>query len=69
MTDQKPGESGNSVSLTAGRDFEIPPLLKTEPIYVESDVKPVMFTLCPIPDAPSNEVSSDLSVILIILGI
>ena len=60
MTDQKPGESGNSVSLTAGRDFEIPPLLKTEPIYVEDDIKPVMFTLCPISDTQtSNVVSSD----------
>ena len=59
MTDQRPDESGNSISLTAGRKIEIPPLLKTEPIYVESDIKPVMFTPCPISDAPSNVVSSD----------
>ena len=59
MADQKPGEPGNSVSLKAGRKFEIPPLLKTEPIYVESDIKPIMFTPCPISDAPSNVVSSD----------
>ena len=42
-----------------GREFEIPPLLKTEPIYVESDSKPVMFTPYPISDAPTNVDISD----------
>ena len=60
MADQKRGEPGNSVSLTAGRKFEIPPLLKTEPIYVENDIKPVLFTPCLMSDAPSNVISSDL---------
>ena len=59
MADQIPGESGNSVSLTTGRTFEIPPLLKTEPIYMEDDIKPVMFIPCSISDASSNVVSSD----------
>eukprot|EP00116_Pleurobrachia_bachei_P011569 sb/3471831/ len=49
MADPNPGESGNSVSMTAGREFEIPPLLKTEPIYIEDDIKPTIYSPCPIP--------------------
>eukprot|EP00116_Pleurobrachia_bachei_P002316 sb/3462578/ len=68
MANQEPGESSNSVSLTAGRKFEIPTLLKTEPIYVESDIKPAVFTPYPISDVPSNVVSSDYGVVPIQTG-
>ena len=36
MADKKPAESGTSVLSTAGKQCKIPPLLKTEPIYVET---------------------------------
>ena len=48
MAYQNPGESGNSFTSTTGSKFEIPPLLKTEPIYMEDDIKPAIYSPCPV---------------------